>query len=828
MAPDMLPQVETLSDLAKLAPTLASPAAYKQRKADIKAASDALFDGTLRYTRDEDGRAVPVDPDSAEPGGIVWTDDELRQRGMSERAIKMYRQSRAAIDQSLDNMLAADLYRQVSVMAPEMVSANPTDYETMLDALRRAASSDTPGDAVRAVKEAVERRLEAVQKALDGQPNQHTPDLMQRRQDLRKLQATIAEKVNRIADLKAAGYAPLMRFGPYAVDVIDGEGQRVYFGLYESQAEANKAARKFRESGLQVSQSVMPQKQFEALKGVSPETAMLFAEMLGVEKNEAMQKWLQNAVAEQSALKRHIRRKGIEGFDDDGSRVLAAFITSNARAASRALHSQRISDAVENIRQGDVQDEARALADYVNDPKEEAQGIRSLLFVQYIGGSIASAMVNLTQTFAQTFPYLSQFGGPAKAGSRVTAAMKMALAKKVDDAELAAALSRAEKDGVIKPQEVFQLQAEASRSLGSNLYVRSLLSAWGSMFQMAEVFNRRVAFIAAYNTAREQGMADPFKFAEDAVDETQSVFNRGNRPDWSRGAVGATLFTFKTFSIQYVEFLKRLPPKERALALAILVVAAGSQGLPFAEDLQDVLDSIAQGMGYQFSTKQAMNAMVARTLGQGAADFLQHGFSTLPGVPLDVSARLGLGNLLPGTGVLKASESRKEDEVLETFGVAGSFVRDALKGEVRPIALRNAAKALDMYQTGMYRNSRDYKVADVDAVDAVLKGLGLQPAGVARESRAAQAQYEAQAQYDAVSKRIREDWAKGLFEGDAQRVQDARDRLADWNAKNPEMPIRVNMPGILKRVREMRKPRAQRMEESAPRHLRPGIREALQ
>jgi hypothetical protein len=825
VAPDMLPQIDTLTDLAKLAPTLASPKAYKQRKAEIKAASDALFDGTLRYTRDEDGKAVLVDPDSGELGGLVWTDAELKARGMSDKAVAMYRQSRQAIETSLDNLLASDVYRTAAFMEPSLLAGNPAEHTALLDKMRKEAAGENPGRAIDLMTGAIRVQLDKLTKAIEAAPNDQKQALENRRDTLREMQKSIGAKVNRIADLKAAGYAPLMRFGDYAVNATDSEGKRVFFGLYESQAEANNAARKFREQGLQVDQSVMAKSDQEALQGLSPETAMLFAEMMGVDKNEAMQTWLKNAVAEQSALKRHIRRKGIEGFDDDASRTLAAFITSNARATSRALHSQRIEESVENVKQGDVRDEAREMVKYINNPREEAQAIRSLLFMQYLGGSVASALVNMTQTFVQTFPYLAQYGGAGKAGKRVLSAMKQAASKTVADPELMKALKRAEDDGVIKPQEVFQLQAEASRGLGSNLYVRSIVAAWGSMFQLAEQYNRRVAFIAAYQTAKEEGNADPFAFAENAVDETQSVFNKGNRPNWARGAVGATLFTFKTFVIQYLEFLKRLPPKERMLALGVLVMLSGVRGLPFAEDAEDIVDTVAQAMGYNWSTKAEMNAWLDNALGQGASELVQQGFSAL--TPFDVSQRLGMANLLPGTGVLKKSEANKQNEVFEVFGVAGSAVNDALKGEIRPLAIRNLAKGINMAMTGEYEDTKGRKVTDVTALDALLKGIGLQPSTVAQESREVSRQYELNALHRAVKAEITEQWAQAAAEGDSEGVKKARDALAKWNATNPEAPIRIRPQTIIGRVREMKKSRAERFIKATPKERRQDVQEAL-
>lgn len=850
-APDLLPQIDSLDDVKKVLPQMGI-AGHRQRKADMKAASDALFDGTLRYTRD--GYGQPVEAENETDAGIVWTDEELRDRGLNDEAIKLYRQARSAINQSLDNLMAADVYRMLTAANPESLADSPQEHAVLMAKIRKAAASDRPLKVLELAGVALDRQAEVLRKQvsslkkqmdeayIDGMNEAYTQakDALKTIEELKK---RMEDKYERVSTLKSNGYAPLMRFGRYAVDVLDEDGNRAFFGLYETQYAANRAARRFAEQGFRVSQSVTSAKEFELLEGISPETAMLFAELLGVEKHAAMQKWLQNAVADQSALKRQIRRKGIAGFDDDAGRVVAAFLTSNARAASRALHALRIQERVENVRAGDVKDEAIKLAEYVNNPQEEAQAIRALLFFNYIGGSVASALVNLTQTVVQTFPYLAQFGGARKGASRVGKAMKLAMGK-IEDAELAQAVKRAEEDGVIKPQEVFQLQAEASRTLGSDIRVRAGLALWGSFFQMAEQFNRRVAFIAAYQTAKEEGMRNPFAFAENAVDETQGTLNKGNRPNWGRGAIGATLFTFKTFTVQYVEFLKRLPPKERALALGVLVLLAGFRGLPFAEDAEDVVDTVAQSLGYKFTTKEQMDRFLVATLGKPFADFLQHGASGTGLLPFDVSQRLGMADLLPATGVLKPSETRKEEQILEVGGVAGSFVRDyalkgipkylsgdvegALQARAAPSAIVNAYLGWKMYADGIYTNARGYKVMDVTAGDAALKAIGLQPAKVASESRAASAQYEMNALLTKTKAEITEQMALGQFENDKAKIQKARERLASWNEKNPEAKIVLNGQAIRKRVTEMRKDRADRLVRSTPRELRAQAAETMQ
>jgi hypothetical protein len=80
--------------------------------------------------------------------------------------------------------------------------------------------------------------------------------------------------------------------------------------------------------------------------------------------------------------------------------VLAGFIYSNSRQTSRNLHDGEITEVLNDMRadktHGELFDQAVKLATYVRNPVEEAHELRGLLFAQYIGGSIASAMVNMT------------------------------------------------------------------------------------------------------------------------------------------------------------------------------------------------------------------------------------------------------------------------------------------------------------------------------------------------------------------------------------------------------------------------------------------------
>jgi hypothetical protein len=439
--------------------------------------------------------------------------------------------------------------------------------------------------------------------------------------------------------------------------------------------------------------------------------------------------------------------------------------------------------------------------------------------------------------------------------------MKDALKVRTGDAQLDAAIRKAEEDGTVSPQEVHQLmqqsQGKGALRLGDGTRSGNALAAaqnnvsraglaWGKMFGAAEQFNRRVTFIAAYRTAVAEGMADPEAFARKAINETQGIYNKGNRPRWARGAVGATLFTFKQYSVNYVEMLARMakngPEGKKAalLALAVLFLVSGAGGMPGADDLDDIISGTLQTMGYNFDSKAKRKEFFASILGEGGAQFMERGISGLPGVPIDVSGRMGLGNLVPGTGLFTKKADHTRD-VAELFGPAGDLAKrgfeaagQTLKGDLlgavitaSPAAVRNLEKAHDMANMGMYRDQSGKKVIDTGMMDAAVKAIGFQPNDVKRVQDAGQEAMRMIGLNKMRETEIADEWAKGLFEKDTAKVQAARDDLAEWNSTNPESPIRIKFGQVIQRVKQMNLTKEQRLVKTAPVEIRATVRQEL-
>lgn len=880
LAPKLLPKLENWRDITKRPITAA----------DNAAVAKPVFEGTLDWTRDEAGKPVRLQVllDAAAKltteqkaqrllrhnkisegmlkawlglpleqydklvasryesqmlkVGIVWTAAELKsQFKLNDTQVALYQEFRAATDRSLDTMARADMLRY-----------GGKDVYDLRELVMDAADAQ---DAAHILRE----HLQSLAR-----------EFPERAGELGHLSNGMLDRAARVLELQEQGYAPLSRFGKYTVDVVDESGERQYFGLFETAREANLMAMKMRKGFGHdaVTQGTLSEEEFKLLAGITPESLELFGNMLGLDatgseaQDQAFQEYLRRTKTNRSAMRRLIHRQGIAGYSEDVGRVLASFIYSNARQTSAGLHMGELGEAITDIpkQQGDLKDAAIQLSEYVKNPQEEAQAVRGLLFAQYLGGSIASAFVNMTQPMAVSFPWLSQFGGAQQAATQLgRAAKNLSSRGHRFEADLATALRHAEDEGTVSPQEVHQLMAQArgsgslrpgdgtrggnARAAAGNALTRLSL-AWGKVFGVAEQVNRRMTFIAAFRIAKAQGMANPAAFAKKAVVETQFVYSKANKMKWGRGAVGATVMTFKTYSIAYLELLGRMwnrggPEGKRAvmLALAMLMLMGGAGGLPFAEDAEDLADGLAQMMGYNFSSKKAKQEFLESLFGEAGAGFIERGITGLPGMPLDVSGRLGMGNLVPGTGLFKEKTDHTRD-VLEVVGPVGDLAKRVVSGgrsivtgdvgagllQMAPAAVRNAAKGADMAARGMYRDDKGYKVLDTSATEAAMKLVGFQPASVAKVQEANAINQQAKNFYGMQAQEIRAKWARGIFEKDADLVAEARADLERWNRKNPSQRIVVSMPDVWRRVRKMAESKEQRIADTAPRAMRQALR----
>ncbi len=330
--------------------------------------------------------------------------------------------------------------------------------------------------------------------------------------------------------------------------------------------------------------------------------------------------------------------------------------------------------------------------------------------------------------------------------------------------------------------------------------------------------------------AKVTGANNAFDFAKRVIQETQGIYNKANRPNWARGAVGATVFTFKQYSIAYLELASRLPTQQKIMMAAILVLMAGLQGLPGADDLEDLFDTLGQMMGYRTNSKDFLRQKAIELLGESAGAFVMSG-------PFNQTGRLGMGNILPGTAALKRSETDRTNDIAEAVGPLGGLVKNVLQGfdeaqagdyqgaiaSLLPKALGDFAKGKQIWDTGAAKDFKNRDVVqDLDKGDALLQGIGFNPGKKTDATRESSAKRQDANQVKDVQSDIVQLWAEGIAQEDDAKMERASNMLESWNEKNPEASINRGdvIDSALRRRNEMGKSREERQQKTLPKSLR--------
>ena len=511
---------------------------------------------------------------------------------------------------------------------------------------------------------------------------------------------------------------------------------------------------------------------------------------------------------------------------------------------------------------GFYKDRANAMADTTLSPdrqSEWATKLRTAGVMYFIGGSISGAAVNTLSIPMVLVPRLSLHTDYLSASMTSLKAWKDSwqhynILRDMDrmknpDAETAAKLDAA---GITKEMrasivaaadhifdtEIHQMLGISQGSLYSkSRNVQRAAEAWMAPFRVAEQTNRLASFIAAYKVAttgdgvrqadgtfKRLSGQELFRFASETVDATQNNYNVNNRPGIMNNPVGALMFQFKSFPLFMIEaaaLMYKQSPKSAVYMLLGLVAMSGVQGLPFAEEILNLVDVISQRLfGSPFNSRRAMrNAIKTASDAIGAADLsdavMRGVVNEITGV--NVATRVS-GGLLPGTriGAADATEGRVLSEIAgapfsmvqDAMSNVGGFVSGIATGDWQkaadamraggPIAARNAIKGAEQLSQGYASDSKGRKVADVSTVDGLLQLTGLSSAAVQKMNDMQSIIIQTKAFHTQVNQDMQNRLVKAYRDGDQERIRETLDFAAKWNEQNPAMPILPN-PSALRR-----------------------------
>ena len=530
------------------------------------------------------------------------------------------------------------------------------------------------------------------------------------------------------------------------------------------------------------------------------------------------------------------RSNVVPGFSMDIGDTLSRYSHAVGAVASKLEYRKQIDEALDAIQNNPDPNYdpamkgkdgyAARLKDYVNNPANDYNALKSFGFMYYMAGVPSTAVQNVTQIPMVALPQLTGIVGPRGAGIMANAWQQSMRAIRIgrDGVRMNVNnLGRTEQERAFlkRMDDEGQITASVTRDLMGRDYdvgpeLKAAQGFWkktysiaASMFDTAESLNRATALLAGYRAASSpdgqakikraygknenfkalldrKGNIDPEDFAEFFSREVNFEGSRVNRPEALRG-LGGVVLQFKSYPMNYVSLLRKnatqMGPEGKmatALMVGMMLAAGGLAGLPFAEDFADGYDNIIKAItGDDPQTIASLQeAMSDWGLGKlGAEAMLRGGSRAATG--LDLSRSLGMGNIAPRMSdplqilgptpaALLAGPYYGYQRLQSGQGVA------AAAQEIAPRALKGpiqAAAVLPEQGLVSRRGRTIIPPSEISTGDRAARALGFQPASFSREYEARGRRMEMMQAAQAKAGSMRSEYARLLaLSDDAQRA----------------------------------------------------------
>jgi hypothetical protein len=306
--------------------------------------------------------------------------------------------------------------------------------------------------------------------------------------------------------------------------------------------------------------------------------------------------------------------------------------------------------------------------------------------------------------------------------------------------------------------------------------------------------------IAAGRTAVEADAAARL-FAGKSLDETIGDYSILNRPPAWRQGLPSLLYMYKVFPVTTVQLIRNLDTTGKIMVLGTMYAMAGAKGLPFAEDMEDLADTLMQQLGMKSGSVRAEFTKMLDDIQPGLASLGINGVVHQFGLSGDVGAKFSMGNMVPGTGIFLAG-AKTAIEGKDLTGPMGSFAMDAAatardmvmlpfsqKKSLVDIArsspvtfLRTVGDAVAYNQNGAIVDRRGYVVSpDMSTGVTIARLLGFYPSKAAERYEVIKISNRMTGYQKEVTSAWRIALLKAEMTGDTDRAASIRQAVANWN-----------------------------------------------
>ena len=692
---------------------------------------------------------------------------------------------------------------------------------------------------------------------------------------------------NSFREIHARPWFPQGRFGNYQLTIErkkeDGRGYEVvYREAFENQQNWTEAWNKAR-------QNVNPDERVRKHQLGDKDYVMMslpldFVDLAASEFDlttvevDQLMNILQPIKVEKALRTYDLKRLGLKGYSSDALRSYANYAWHDSNLIAKLEYRSKFNNHIRSVRSLlreaeysrtpesmseaiRLQSIARAMErarDYVMAPPNEAQSLRALVSIGYLGLNVKTALVNFFGLMFTWSDMVSRRGlvdgsaRMAKATAQMFSTIKLTnLNERAGwsrlDNDTQWALDKALEEGVLSQSYAYHLAGMANRPNLFRLPARQVAErTWrGALdaamwpFRLTELSIRRVAFIAQYQEARDSGL-DPGEAYDEAIKRVaiqQNDYSNMNRVPFMRGVsikpgnpLGrvfepvipmATIFwsfaqhaAFHSYGGYELGERRRARLQGQTTKSAftgytmrlwiLLLLAAGYEGLPGAENLIDLLEAAWRKWGDGKPLRQSMRELVKQADVGIDPQTAAHGLG-YNAFGFDISRSVGFGRFVPGTDTLSHPKSKTEEMVgtlvLDMMGATGSFIHFGLEAMFSDKPLSETMKRLPGGMGNIYtaykwsqegvrspssaiitRDLETGELRDLTAMEIWGKVLGFNPTVVSQERQIRFEMYDRQIYWQARRKQLMDDYWRSLWKKDLEAQKDVKDAIEEFNA----------------------------------------------
>ncbi|MEM4134445.1 MAG: hypothetical protein QXV73_04535 [Candidatus Micrarchaeia archaeon] len=416
----------------------------------------------------------------------------------------------------------------------------------------------------------------------------------------------------------------------------------------------------------------------------------------------------------------------------DLKRNTASYVLQWSNFIAKRNHKGKMVEALKKLKETMPKSNMLITAEkYYNDvmfPKTNWMArFTGYLGAYYLAGNIKSAMIQFTQPFLLTYPYLV-----GKTNNAVKAT-KLLIQGYKDTMDF---FLRPEKMDKQKYENAkYFWEREMEMGVAETDMLREMMrgqSAWNKAisismypFQYADRIQRLIAFFSGYNIDKN------YSQAVEVSRETNFNYARANRPELARGLL-SPIFALRMFEGHYFRLMKEYLQEKQWKALTTQAITTGILGgiigLPFSAQLINALQWAGVNIDYEMRKLLKDNTIT---------ELLLYGAPILAGI--NISYSLSIGRYLPAMdrnfayNFLKSVLGVSGDYLDRTSRALNYAIMQKQYGKaftrIMPIAIYNMVRARETYEEGIQAKGKKPLVRrDEPYLQylTILKGLGIQ------------------------------------------------------------------------------------------------------